>query len=723
MLRPRGSPFATPGCSPFAAALLLTAAGLLAAPGLRAEPRWVRCSPTADPAHAMFISWNSDGDAESMVQYGPDAGYGAEASGSAEQVGDELGVVHTVELTGLEPDTVYHYRVGGPTAGWSDDHSFVTAPADVCTPFSFGVAADNRGNFSGTSLCWATVLEAIAAQGVDLVINSGDLVHEGKNAGEWADFLETTAPWMGEIAIVPALGNHDDDEVDGDGALYNQIFALPRNAATGTEDFYSFDYGNVHFVCLSTHSYDIATQTAWLEQDLEASDRMWKVVFFHVPVYSSGSHGSNEDGESWPYVPIFDAHHVDLVINGHDHIYERYNPMAGHQEVASYDEGTCYIVSGGGGAATDPLYWFREKEDGLAVGDPLHHYVHITVSNNVMHVRAERVSGTGCLQGGQGVIDEFDIVKTLADDPCAGPTDADGDGFSPPADCDDGDASVHPGAEEICGDGIDQNCDGSDLACPCADADGDGFADAACGGDDCDDGDPAVKPGAIEQCGNGVDDDCDGETDEADCQSCSDADGDEHPAIDPACPAGDDCDDGDPLVYPGAPERCNGIDDDCDGDIDEDAGCAGCRDSDADGHDAIGAGCPTGDDCDDGEPEVHPGAQETCNGRDDDCDGATDEELGELSCGQGECAAVVPACVDGQPQQCQPGQPPEPSEVSCADGMDNDCDGLADGQDADCSGAGTTSGCGCATGPPAARWPWPLLLGLACLLGRRRRMK
>ena len=55
--------------------------------------------------------------------------------------------------------------------------------------------------------------------------------------------------------------------------------------------------------------------------------------------------------------------------------------------------------------------------------------------------------------------------------------------------------------------------------------------------------------------------------------------------------------------------------------------------------------------------------------------------------------------------------------------MDNDCDGLADGQDADCSGAGTTSGCGCATGPPAARWPWPLLLGLAGLLGRRRRMK
>ena len=84
---------------------------------------------------------------------------------------------------------------------------------------------------------------------------------------------------MGTTAVVPAIGNHDDDSVAGDGANYNRIFALPRNSANNTEDFYSFDYGNVHFACLSTHSFGFQTQYDWLEQDLAATDRMWKVVF------------------------------------------------------------------------------------------------------------------------------------------------------------------------------------------------------------------------------------------------------------------------------------------------------------------------------------------------------------------------------------------------------------------------------------------------------------
>jgi hypothetical protein len=684
-------------------------------------PRWVRVSPTSDPSRSMFVAWNTDAMTESRVEYGTTAAYGQEATGTAEDAGSDLNVIHTVELTGLEPDTAYHYRVGNPSDGWSQDQVFYTGPADLCAPFTFALAADNRGDFAGSSACWEALFGLIAAEAPAFVINSGDLVREGKNASEWADFLRRSEAHMGTVAILPAIGNHDDDDVEGDGAKYNQIFALPRNSANNTEDFYSFDYGNVHFACLSTSSFDFATQYAWLEQDLAATDKLWKVVFFHVPVYSSGSHGSNEDGKTWGYIPLFDQYHVDLVVTGHDHIYERYKPKVDHQVVASYEEGTCYMVSGGGGAATDPIYIFRPKEDGLEVGDALHHWVKITVSNNVMHIKAERVNVGACiLQGGQGVIDEFDIVKTLSSDPCVGPTDLDGDGHSPPLDCNDSDASVHPGAAEVCGDGVDQNCDGQDQVCPCIDSDLDGYQDQACGGNDCDDASAAVNPSAIETCGDGIDQDCDGFTDEAGCEMCVDADQDGRQAIDASCPSGDDCDDSDPDVFPGAFEWCNQADDNCDGQIDEDGACgANCTDADADGHNVASADCPAGTDCDDTDPAVHPGAPEACNAVDDDCDGLTDEDLGTQACGVGACAALVPACLDGQPLQCHPGLAPEAAEVSCSDGQDNDCDGYTDLEDDSCK----ASGCGCGSAGESSKTAGllGLWLGLLCLARGRLR--
>jgi len=160
---------------------------------------------------------------------------------------------------------------------------------------------------------------------------------------------------------------------------------------------------------------------------------------------------------------------------------------------------------------------------------------------------------------------------TPIEPPCP---DSDGDGFEDAdcggTDCDDKDAAVHPDAVEICDDGLDNDCDdkvdGLDPDCwGCPDADGDGFEDQACGGTDCDDTDPAVNPAADEDCGDGVDNDCDGLIDAQDpeCAGCPDADGDGFE--DEAC-GGTDCDDLDATIYPGAPEICdNGIDEDCSG--------------------------------------------------------------------------------------------------------------------------------------------------------------
>jgi len=206
--------------------------------------------------------------------------------------------------------------------------------------------------------------------------------------------------------------------------------------------------------------------------------------------------------------------------------------------------------------------------------------------------------------------------------------DNDYDGYPEMVDCNDDDASVYPGATELC-DGQDNDCDGeidedvdpSEGVTGYLDDDGDGYGDNGDAqtfcedlpegyvpdGGDCDDTDPDVNPGAPEVCDDGIDNDCDGDVDED-----VDEDGDGVTTCE------GDCDDGDDTVYPGAPELCDGIDNDCDGDVDEDF-----PDEDGDGvPECLG-------DCDDTDPDVFPGAPEQCDGKDNDCDGLVDEEIDE----------------------------------------------------------------------------------------------
>ena len=237
--------------------------------------------------------------------------------------------------------------------------------------------------------------------------------------------------------------------------------------------------------------------------------------------------------------------------------------------------------------------------------------------------------------------------------------DVDGDGYTSDADCNDFDAAINPGMSETCN-GIDDNCDGNIdegvLTTYYADADGDTYGDAsnstmACSmpegyvtdNTDCNDSDAAVNPGATEVC-NGVDDNCDGNIDEGvETTFYADADGDGYGDAGSsvsACSApegyvGDntDCNDADAAVNPGMTEVCNGVDDNCDGNIDEGVTTTSYNDADLDGFGDAGmsnTGCtiPEGyildnTDCNDASASIYPGAIEVCgNGIDDDCDGA-----------------------------------------------------------------------------------------------------
>ncbi len=203
----------------------------------------------------------------------------------------------------------------------------------------------------------------------------------------------------------------------------------------------------------------------------------------------------------------------------------------------------------------------------------------------------------------------------------------------------------------------------------CVDLDGDGFGigGSCTAAVDCDDGDPAVSPDAPEAC-NGVDDDCDGRTDEGFGEAVTCGVG--------ACERTvSDCAGGSVTTCtPGTPgtEVCNGIDDDCDGTIDDNLGTASC------GLGRCAASAPV---CVDGGPGIctpNMGAAraEACDDVDDDCDGVPDDGIPDLTCGLGACARSVTACVSGVPQTCTPGMP---SAEICGDAIDQDCNGVVEG--------------------------------------------
>ncbi|MEZ4462963.1 MAG: putative metal-binding motif-containing protein [bacterium] len=262
------------------------------------------------------------------------------------------------------------------------------------------------------------------------------------------------------------------------------------------------------------------------------------------------------------------------------------------------------------------------------------------------------------------------------DVPClANCADRDLDGFGDGAgcrgeDCDDTTAAVNPWQSEICGDGIDQDCRGGDLPCrmDCLDRDLDGFGEGAgCINTDCNDADPSVNPGARDLPGDGIDQDCDGR-DLVLPMNCIDLDQDGH-GDGPGC-IDIDCDDGDPRVNASRVEICdNGIDDDC---LGGDRPCVRmgtgeCMDRDGDG---FGPGaCPNGTlDCDDDNRGINPDARETCNGVDDNCNGEIDEcPLRNQICdgaacvggpgapcrADGECAQAMGLACDQELRQCR----------------------------------------------------------------------
>jgi acid phosphatase type 7 len=288
--------------------------------------------------------------------------------GSAEPAAN----MHEVHVCGLSPATTYTYQVGGGPAGqdvWSAPQTFTTLPASGT--IVVGVSGDARDSASIFQLLQERMRDAA----VSMQIFSGDLILIDVDESLYASWL--TAAWtdpsnpsafltLGQELILPVAGNHEDSSPQ----FYGN-FSLPGDGPYA-ESFYSVDIGPAHVVMLDDQqlAYDTPVDEAqaalsFIDADLTAAEQNRANVPFLLAVHHRSEFGNGSDSGTADVIavrnalnPLWDKHKVDLVINGHEHDYERTLPITGPPVApvvqASTTSGTTYAICGGAGADADP---------------------------------------------------------------------------------------------------------------------------------------------------------------------------------------------------------------------------------------------------------------------------------------------------------------------------------------------------------------------------------
>lgn len=290
----------------------------------------------------------------------------------------EVTYVHRIKLLDLVPNTTYKYRAiqGSDT---TDVFSFRTAVPEGI-PFRVGIMGDNRSNPEIHSRKSKKMKDLF----LDFSIYTGDLCFSGKYY-EWKKEFFTPEE-QDLISCVPffnSLGNHE-----GQTEL-TKVFLQAPESSSGDEYYYSFDYGDVHFLVLNTEDkvHEGSPQFEFARQDLTNTQKKWKIVVFHIPAYSAGAHKPSKAMQIFTQ-KIFEPLGVDIVLNGHNHFYQR-----------NYVNGIYHITCGGGGA---PLYK-PDTADFVQKSFQGYHYGMMDISTEEISVKIFDLRGN--------IIDEFIIRK------------------------------------------------------------------------------------------------------------------------------------------------------------------------------------------------------------------------------------------------------------------------------------------------------------------------
>ncbi len=327
---------------------------------------------------------------------------------------------HVIKITGLKPETDYSYRTldeNGKVVESGADYRFRTAPPPgSARPTRIWAIGDSGTANKHAEAVYQAYRKSSAAARTDVWLMLGDNAYVTGTGPEHSRSIFHMYPeLLRQSCLWPCIGNHE-GYVGGFDSLrqtgpYFRAFELPKQGEaggvpSGTESYYSFDHGAIHFVCLDSAGLKVTAdspQVAWLKQDLQANRSQWLIVFFHHPPYTKGSHDSDNPRDSDRrhfdareiFLPIIEEYGVDLVLSGHSHAYERSFLLDGHYGLSSTFDPKIHAKNRGDGrpegkgpylkkaGAHQGTIYIVDGSSGKISGGPLNHPAMFTSQNKL----------------------------------------------------------------------------------------------------------------------------------------------------------------------------------------------------------------------------------------------------------------------------------------------------------------------------------------------------
>ena len=313
----------------------------------------------------MLLMWQLSQSETCEISWGEDNTYST-GTQTVNEYGNDF--QYKIFLENLTPETKYYYKVSCNNEDF--ESNFVTGNNNSNTSFSFYAYGDTRSQPAEHNSVAQQILNKITDDPASqtFIFNSGDLVANGEDENDWDNqFFDPQYTYINELLsslpYIAAIGNHE-----GNGTLYAKYFPYPMYDNTGST-YFSFDNANVHFIIIDQFTnYSVgSTQYNWIVDDLQNSDKPWKIAVFHKPGWSAGGHSNDTEVQNI-LQPLFEQYDVSIVINGHNHYYSR-----------AVVNGIHHITTGGGGA---PLYDPNSNYPNIVKVDKSYHFLKIDISNN-----------------------------------------------------------------------------------------------------------------------------------------------------------------------------------------------------------------------------------------------------------------------------------------------------------------------------------------------------